>query len=69
MADQDIIQVGPIDPALRTSDIVDAEEQGDAARATCWFNGAQYGQGAVICSAGRQLFCQSSGIWATIGKC
>ena len=69
MADQDIIQVGSIDPALRTSDIVDAEEKGAEARAICWFNGAQYGHGAVICSAGRQLYCQSNGIWSTIGKC
>jgi hypothetical protein len=69
MADQDITQVGPIDPALKTSDIVDVEEQGGEAKAICWFNGAQYGQGAVICSAGQQLFCQSNGIWMTIGKC
>jgi hypothetical protein len=64
MSDKDIPQVGvPVD-GKQTSDIVKEQvADGDATKATCWFNGAQLSQGAAVCSGGRMLYCQGNGSW------
>jgi hypothetical protein len=53
-------QVGPIDPALRTSPIIKAGE--NAAEHSCWYNGKQYSNGSLICQVGEVFQC-SYGYW------
>lgn len=68
-----IEQVGAVDPTKQTSPIVETEPETEAEtadeRAICWFNGQQYGTGAIICSAGTRLYCNSSGNWQSAGSC
>lgn len=76
--------VGPVDPTLKTSPIVedDSEEQADSSESSveakspepqppiCWYNGKEYSPGAEICAAGWRMQCQSSGYWRKFGgKC
>ncbi len=69
----EIEQVGPVDPKLKTSAIIESlepvDEDNTDRAAICWFNGAKYTQGAQVCSAGRRLYCHSSGTWTPSGSC
>ncbi len=70
--DYEVIQVGDLDPTKRNSEIEGDEDPGDKAQvqvAMCWFNGRQYGEGAVVCTGGRAIICNRDGRWAQYGKC
>ncbi len=65
MSDKDIPQVGTSVDDKQTSDIVTEKAANDDkhSRATCLFNGAQYSQGAIVCSSHKILECQWNGTW------
>ncbi len=64
-----IEQVGEIDPTKETSPIVEDERETEDAskRALCYFNDAAYSPGAIVCSLGKRLYCQSDGSWRNTG--
>ncbi len=67
----DISDVGEMKPALRNSEITDTAPttpSDDRPPATCWFNGNQFTQGALVCSGGRQIICTHHGTWFQNGQ-
>lgn len=56
--------VGAADKDKKTSPV-----RGAYAKATCYYNGQQYSEGAVICADHRQLECWSDGTWFDKGAC
>jgi len=70
--ENEIPQVGEVDPSKKTSPIVDEdtpnESEIEVKDTICWFNDARYGRGARICSLGSMLVCQVNG-WFRIGRC
>ena len=74
MSDEKLDQVGPVDPAAQTSEIVDdeaspADEKLLGIRERdCYYNGKKYSQGAILCADGEKLRC-SFGRWMRKGKC
>ncbi|MBE9592184.1 MAG: DUF1496 domain-containing protein [Proteobacteria bacterium] len=67
----EIIQVGPMDPNKKNSPIVEEAppEEAESKVAICYFNGREYGIGAVVCSGGRLIRCYSNGTWLPAGTC
>lgn len=69
---QDEDQVEPQDPALRNSPKTAEQPPSDTAdlraREPCFWNGAQYSDGATVCGSGTRHKCWD-GRWIEIGLC
>ena len=68
--------VGSADPALKTSPILDEQDeefdvlfQEVEAQPTCYFNNVSYADGAYICSGSTTLLCCDKGVWVIKGGC
>lgn len=73
MTNNDVPNVGKMDPSLKNSDVVasppeGAEEPGSKSTIMCYFNGTEYSAGAMVCSGHVLLKCFSNG-WGNVGKC
>jgi hypothetical protein len=69
-----ITQVGAPDPELRNSPIAEEEDldtdvvrQQVPGEAVCWFNGAEFRNGAFVASGSQVLVC-SYGVWVDAGS-
>ncbi|RPI46655.1 MAG: hypothetical protein EHM59_06895 [Betaproteobacteria bacterium] len=64
--------VGAPDPELKTSPILDAEEQetldAELEAGACYFNGVTYPIGAYVLSGDEVLHCVERGVWIRQGE-
>jgi hypothetical protein len=69
---QDISNVGAPDPELRTSPILDDEEEAsldaELESGVCYFNGLAYPIGQYVRSGDEVLQCTGPGIWIREGE-
>lgn len=70
------IDVGAADPELKTSPILEEQDeefevlaQEVEDHAVCWFNSASYADGGYVCSSSRILLRCDKGIWVRKGSC
>lgn len=68
ISDSEVTQVGPVDPALKTSEFTEVKNDSGDDRGTCYYNGAAYTPGAAICTGGRLSRCQGNGTWWLSGQ-
>ena len=66
--EQEIEQVGEIDPNKHTSPIVDTRVEdvdGDEniMATSCLYNGKKYSEGSTVCMSGKKHECLSNGKW------
>jgi hypothetical protein len=65
-------QVGAPDPELRTSPMVDEDEERtldlEQGTSVCYYNGAAYPVGQYVVSGSELLHCESGGVWVRRGE-
>jgi hypothetical protein len=68
MAEPEIIEVGPMDPNLKNSPIMDnpPPKETSGQRAVCIYNNIQYSPGARIVTPTGVLECMPSGYWRRV---
>ena len=52
---------------LKPKPVSDSSNEGRPA-ATCYYNGAPYSEGSLICQAGRRMRCTNNGVWSDTGQ-
>jgi hypothetical protein len=62
-----VVDVGPPDPELQTSPILDASEEptldADLEAGACYFNNVAYRVGQYVRSGSELLHCEERGVW------
>jgi len=65
-------QVGAVDPELRTSPILDEDEESavdlDQETGACYFNNVAYPIGQFVLSGNELLHCEERGLWVRKGE-
>jgi hypothetical protein len=65
-------QVGAVDPELKTSPILDEDEESevdlDLETGACYFNNVAYPIGQFVLSGSELLHCEARGLWVRRGE-